>query len=261
MLNLKKQEEDIIKNLKNIKKNACPNIFVSGKSTQAMETLSLKMVETLENQKVMDFKGIHKHFTILMPYYESQDMASQFMKHLLESISIARDCYDSYCGFVLVELSEKWGIEGYNPALDHFLDFILRSQDKIRFVIVCPEVKKSTELGILFTEFVKCGPCINISMETTTVHQCVSAFKNMAKDQGYEVSEEAETVLRQRLKERAELRTESMEAVTGLINQIIFDKNFRRIKSRKIEAEDIQKYFPFNRRKSRSMIGFARESE
>ena len=137
MINLQKQDDDIVKGLKYVKKDGCPNVFISGKSLSAMEKLGMRMVEKLEEQQVLRFKGICKHFTILMPYYNNHQEAISFMKHLLNSISIARDCYDSYCGFVLIEAAEEWGEEGSNEFLKLFYEYV-RSETQIKFFLLFP---------------------------------------------------------------------------------------------------------------------------
>lgn len=258
MLNIKKQEDGILKRLKSVKRNACPNIFVSGKSVSAMEKLGIRMVEKLEEQKVLNFKGICKYFTILMPYYDSRNEAIKFMNHFLESVSIARDCYDSYCGFVLLEISEKWSEKGCNDSLDLLFDYV-RSEHNIRFILLCPEGKYNDEVNYLFAEFAGCGPCIRVNAEIPTVHQCVSVFKNEAAGRGYQVSEEAEKYLYQRLKEREELKIANFDTAAVLLDQIDFNKEFSRIKTKRIELEDIMMYLPEYNKTRRIPIGFGRD--
>lgn len=258
MLNLKKHDEEVLKSLKNIRKNVCPNIFVTGKSLSAMESLSFQIVDFLEQRGIMKFKGIYKHFTIRMPYFDSREDAIRFLSHLCDSISIAQDCYDSFCGFILIELSEKWADEGNSEALDIFWDYVNENKN-ICFILLCLEAKDRVKTDNLFADFAKCGLCLKIRSETPTVHQCVSIFRRMAGKQGYRISEDTEQFLYRKLKEREEIKKQNIEVVTGLMEQIILDKSFAQIKSQSIYIEDIQKYLPDEKKKSRTTIGFVRD--
>lgn len=251
MVYSKEQEENILKELKRIKKDSCPNIFISGKSVSAMESLSLKVVEVLKNH--MDFKGICPYFTIHMPYYESKEEAIQFVNRLLENISIAKDGYSSYCGFILVEISEEWGIKGYNKELDCFLNLIRNYRKEIRFIILCPTLKESAEVDNLFVQFFRSGPCINIHLESPTIQQYVSSFTRKAKEKGYGVSKEVEKSLYQNLQERED--ENDTEFLTSLLNQVIFEKSFKRDTSHYIALQDIQKYLSVSNKKTKT-IGF-----
>ena len=255
MFYLKEQEETIFKELKRIKRDSCPNIFISGKSVSAMETLTLKMVEVLKNQQQMDFKGIYEYFTIHMPYYESKEEAISFVNRLLENISIAKDGYSSYCGFILVEISETWGTKGYNTTLDYFLNLIRNHQKEIRFIILCPDKKESTEIEHLFAQFVRSGPCIHIHLKTPTIQQYVSIFTGMAREKGYGVSKEVEKSLYQSLLDREDIYMDDEELLSSLLNQVIFDKTFKRDTSHYISLQDIQTYLSISNRKTKT-IGF-----
>ena len=254
MVYLKEQEKIIFKELKRIKRDSYPNIFISGKSVSAMEVLSLKMVEILKNQQQMDFKGIYEYFTIHMPYYESKEEAISFVNRLLENISIAKDGYSSYCGFILVEISEKWGTKGYNTTLDYFLNLIRKNQKEIRFIILCPDTKESTEIENLFVQFVRSGPCIQIHLETPITQQYVSIFTRMAREKGYGVSKEAQKSLYQSLLDREEYM-DDVELLNSLLNQVIFDKTFKKDHSHYIVLQDMQPYLSVSNKKTNT-IGF-----
>ena len=240
MINLQKQDDDIIKGLRYVKKDGCPNVFISGKSLSAMEKLGMRMVEKLEEQQVLRFKGICKHFTILMPYYNNHQEAISFMKHLLNSISIARDCYDSYCGFVLIEAAEKWGEEGSNEFLELFYEYV-RSETQIKFFLLFPECESNHELDHIFAEFASCGAC-----------------KRKAVKNGYNVTEDVEQYLYQRLKERSVQKVSNADVIDKLMEQIVFEKDFKRNKDKTIDVVDVQQYLPEIKKKSKIPIGFAR---
>lgn len=82
-----------------------------------------------------------------MPYYDSMNSAEQFMNRLLDSYSIARDCYDRYKGIIVIECSEEWSEFGYNSTLEILTSFI-GSHEEVCFFILMPE-KKNPNIEIL----------------------------------------------------------------------------------------------------------------
>ena len=102
-----------------------------------MERLGLKIAEVIDRQEMLPFKGLVRTFTIKMPYYEDWQGAGAFIQHLCDSYSIARDCYDTYIGTIVVELAEEWGRSGYNSSLRVFLEYIAEHSD-ICFILLVP---------------------------------------------------------------------------------------------------------------------------
>ena len=99
--------------LDRIPSGMCPNFYLSGKSIGLLENTAMEIAKIVEKKKLIDFKGVNPFFSILMPYYNSKNDAAQFMNRLLDSYSIARDCYDFYKGILIVECSEEWSEYGY----------------------------------------------------------------------------------------------------------------------------------------------------
>ena len=108
----------------------CPNFYVTGTSIPAMEKLGMSIVKIIEEKKLISFKGLVKHFTIKMPYFQDDELASNFFEHLKKSYSIARDCYDRYSGLILVELSKEWTRRGYQSSLNDFFQILIFSVER-----------------------------------------------------------------------------------------------------------------------------------
>lgn len=107
MSKYRKNEEAIIRRVKQLK-GPRPDFYIIGHSTSAMERLGLKIAEVIDRKEMLPFKGLVRTFTIKMPYYEDWQGAGAFIQHLCDSYSIARDCYDTYIGTIVVELAEEW---------------------------------------------------------------------------------------------------------------------------------------------------------
>lgn len=164
MSKYRKNEEAIIRRVKQLK-GPCPDFYIIGHSTSAMERLGLKIAEVIDRQEMLPFKGLVRTFTIKMPYYEDWQGAGAFIQHLCDSYSIARDCYDTYIGTIVVELAEEWGRSGYNSSLRVFLEYIAEHSD-ICFILLVPAGQNQEKDDALFAEFVRYGVWMRVYSQT-----------------------------------------------------------------------------------------------
>lgn len=132
-----------------IEPGTCPNFYLWGESVSKLEADANELTAMMEMDKVMQFQGALKSFSIFMPYYENAGKAEQFMYHLRDSYSIARDCYDRYQGILIVECSEEWSRSGYNPCLEQFLHFI-REHREVCFLILCQRRRRKVSGGFIW---------------------------------------------------------------------------------------------------------------
>ena len=209
MSKYRKNEEAIIRRVKQLK-GPRPDFYIIGHSTSAMERLGLKIAEVIDRQEMLPFKGLVRTFTIKMPYYEDWQGAGAFIQHLCDSYSIARDCYDTYIGTIVVELAEEWGRSGYNSSLRVFLEYIAEHSD-ICFILLVPAGQNQEKDDALFAEFVRYGVWMRVYSQTPSVEQCVKHFVTMAEKESWRVQAEAEQLLAEKLKERSESETENIE--------------------------------------------------
>lgn len=257
MMRMNRHEEIILNSLRRIKKGECPNFFVLGKSFSSLERLGIMIVKKLEEQQVIEYMGNCKYFTIKIPYFDSENDGREFMNRLRDSISIARDCYDRYEGFILLEFAADWSKEGKNEILNIFWKFVRENQD-IRFVLLLAELDENTDVAGFFSEFVKCGRCLKIALQLETTHQNVSYFCSIANHKGYVVSEEAKQYLYKTEKEREKYMVDNTYELLQLLDQIVFDKEFERSKNKVIEIDDIRKCVPEKQVVIKQKIGFYR---
>ena len=187
--------------LDKIPSRMCPNFYLSGKSIGLLENTAMEITKIVEKKKLIDFKGVNPFFSILMPYYNSMNDAAQFINRLLDSYSIARDCYDLYKGILIVECSEEWSEYGYNSTLEMLVSFI-DSHKEICFIILMPEKKESRYRDFLFGELTKHHIWLHLECETLDIQECISLFCREAESIGYSVNDEAiQTAVLQLLKQ------------------------------------------------------------
>ena len=156
-----------------IEPGTCPNFYLWGESVSKLEADANELTAMMEMDKVMQFQGAVKSFSIFMPYHENAGKAEQFMYHLRDSYSIARDCYDRYQGILIVECSEEWSRSGYNPCLEQFLHFI-REHREVCFLILMPTEKNAKYQEALFGEFSKNQLWIRQKCETKKIQECMT---------------------------------------------------------------------------------------
>lgn len=61
MSKYRKNEEAIIRRVKQLK-GPCPDFYIIGHSTSAMERLGLKIAEVIDRQEMLPFKGLVQDF-------------------------------------------------------------------------------------------------------------------------------------------------------------------------------------------------------
>ena len=205
-----------------IEPGTCPNFYLWGESVSKLEADAKELTAMMEMDKVIPFQGAVKSFSIFMPYYENAGKAEQFMYHLRESYSIARDCYDRYQGILIVECSEEWSKFGYNPCLEQFLHFIREHRE------------------VLFGEFSKNQLWIRQKCETMKIQECMTLFCEDAERSGYSVTEEAKQKLSGLLETRNEMQLDNETLVLQLIRQIQLDKLMQPETEKQIGEEDIR---------------------
>lgn len=237
MLRYRREDNEIINKVRRIT-GSCPNFYVRGTSISAMENLGMRLVDTIEEEELISFKGLVKHFTIKMPYFDDAETANSFLAHLRNSYSIARDCYDSYSGIILVEMSKEWIKNGYNSAFDIFLNCML-DYKQVCFIVLVPGVKGIKEENMFFSEFIRCGIWMKIQSKTPSIEQCVDLFQKLAKEYGFEVLENAKINLAEKLEMREEIETENIVIVQQLMKQILFNRRLEQNNSKIICENDI----------------------
>lgn len=236
-----------------------PNYYITGKSIPAMEKAALKLADEIEDKELISFKGIVKHFTIKMPYHERKEDSENFLKRLKESVSIARDCYGSYSGIILIECSEVCAEQKEGRVMDLLLDYI-RDNEQICFILLVPVTDKNKNSDQLFCRLLQFGAWFRIHSQTPTVQQCLSYFQSAACEQGYEVSEDACLALSKHLESRNEMRTENIEVVRRLIRQVAFERQVTGNADRVIHEQDVVCARGSEEKKTHKRIGFVTEN-
>lgn len=228
-------ENEILEKVRRIKEQ-CPNFYITGNSVPALEKLGLEIAKVIKEEKLMPFKGVVPYFTIKMPYFSDRDTAVGFLLRMKESYSIARDCYDCYEGIVLVEMSEEWIKKGDLSLIHMFLDYV-QNHEKTCFIVLVPG--KGEKESCFYSEFIRCGIWMRIQSETPSVEQCMNEFQRTAKQKGFEITDNAKSVLQKRLTERSESEIENFVIVQQLLKQIMFNRTIEQSKNRMIEEKDI----------------------
>lgn len=255
----KEEEKIILDKVRRIKKGACPNFYITGTSVPAMEKLALKLAETIKEEKLLSFKGLVTHFTIKLPYCEDMKVANDFLEHFKNSYSIAKDCYDSFCGIILIEVSEDWVYKGCNKALAKILDTFQICKE-ICFVFIAPLKEKKGKEDRFYSELLRCGIWMKIHSQTPDVERCVLLFKKTAKENGLMVSDEAGEVLKNRLRLRDETEIENAVVVEKLIKQIVFERSIENNCKKRVSGQEIINILGKEKSTQKNTIGFTTDN-
>ena len=256
-MKMKVKDYQMAEKLSRIVPGMCPNFYLRGASLSILEEMSLEIVQTIRKEKLNDFRGIVDYFSIKMPYYTTEGEAKKFMEHLQESVSIAKDCYSSFCGTVIVVLAQEWTQKGSNPSLEIFLDYI-QAFRQICFILVVPENEKSNNSEQLFSAFRHCCTWMIFQAQPPCTKQCVKEFTKYAKNWGYEVSAEAEMVLLKQLESQQNEGVDKRKIMEQLARQIAFERNINLDTNSIIDAKDVRDIFGDEQKKKSNTIGFIR---
>lgn len=238
-----------------IQSGKCPNFYLTGKSIGMLEDTAMDMTKIIERKKLIDFRGLRSCFSILMPYYDSMNSAEQFMNRLLDSYSIARDCYDRYKGIIVIECSGEWSEFGYNSTLEILTSFI-GSHEEICFFILMPEKKESKHRDSLLGELTKNQLWIRYRCETLSIEDCIILFCREAKSTGFSVSEGAIHKLKELLQERSEFLIDNKSTVLQILKQIQLNNLIQIKESDQIDESDFGIISGLSDKSNGSGIGF-----
>lgn len=241
--------------LDRIQSGMCPNFYLSGKSIGLLENTAMEIAKIIEKKKLIDFRGLTTCFSILMPYYDSMNSAEQFMNRLMDSYSIARDCYDLYKGILIIDCSEEWSEFGYNCTLEMLASFI-GFHEEICFIILMPEKKASKYRDSLFGEFTKHQLWLRYECETLDIQECIAMFCREAESIGYSLNNEAIHKLENLLQERSEFLTDNKTAVLQLLKQIQLNKILQSRGNNQIVEKDFSIISGLSNKSSGAGIGF-----
>lgn len=232
----------------------CPNFFISGESTTSREKLGVAVSDELCQRKLINFKGIKKRFSIRFPYCNTLKETNSFLSHLKNSVSIARDCYDSFRGIVIVEMDSDWAENECKTSMKPFFDYI-GSHEDICFIVIFPNTMSQDGCKLFYNEISDYGYWIHFESESPTIDSCVELFKKTVTEAGFKADREVLCTLREVLKTRNQDNISNQEAVEQLAKRIVFERTISDMKKKKIEKDDIMRIS--GQKNSKAQIGFA----
>ena len=241
--------------LDRISPGKCPNFYLNGPSISLLENTAVEIAKIIQKKKLIQFKGLVPCFSIIMPYYDSINSAEQFITRLMDSYSIARDCYDLYKGIIIIECSEDWSEYGYNGSLERLHSFI-GNHDEICFLVIVPEKKQSKFQNSLYGEFTKKRLWIRYECKPLNIESCLNLFCHEATCAGYSVTDEAKLKLKNLLQERSEFLLDNKAAVMQLLRQIQLNKMLQPGSNKQIKEDDFNSISGLSDKTNSSRIGF-----
>lgn len=252
-----KKREDVITKLIEIEglSPSLHHFYFTGKSVLALETYGFGLIEQIEKTSKMDFKGIVKHFSIIMPYFEDDKDAEKFLCQLRESVSIAKDCYDEYAGLIMIECDKDWESSGINEFIAPVLEYI-KSLNKVRCVVLFPYVnKKEIEL---FNALSTVGVWAYIEIEEIDIRAHLEKWKSMINNAGFQISEHAQEEICQMLEKRQNEIVDVEIILARWLSQVCLNRRIAENDNKEITTEDIRLLSGITMKKENYTIGFGR---
>ena len=232
-----KKRETIISKLMELENNANHHFYFTGKSVTALETYGMRLIEEIEKHSQPTYKGIVKHFSVVMPYFDDVQAAEKFLSTFKESLSIAKDCYDEYAGFILIECDKEWAKHGINECSSRVFEY-LKTLNRVRFVVLLPQTEKNRM--DLYAAFSVVGVCAYIEVEEIDYKEYLEQINGMILDAGFSISNAIQEELCQVLEGRHD-KTEDIELIISQwLSQLQLNRQFSGIFDKQIVIDDIR---------------------
>lgn len=197
--------DERIKSLVGCSKNLLDNgqtpcFFINGSSELGLlENYALELVGELESNLAF-FKGIVKYFAVKMPHINSSKEQNSFTEKVLESISIARDCYNEFRGIIIIELDQLWNASGAN---EHFscVNQVFNSFPKNCYIVVAAGKENTNKMKSIKSQLSESCILIDAAIPEFDLQFFSNLFVSAALDMGYSVTDAAKNQMKHYLSE------------------------------------------------------------
>lgn len=230
------------------------NFYFTGSSLPALEEYGLELVDKLHKASKCTCKGIVKQFSIIMPYFADKPGSDKFLHNLKEAVSIAKDCYDIYTGFILIECDMEWSVRGSNPAIVHVLEYI-KSLYSVRFIVLLASDndKKSEEF---YTALTTAGVWAFVKIEEINVEFYIEKWKREIGDAGLSIDTQVLEEMCKILENRQNAIADVESVFSQWLRQVRFNRMMENNDNKKITMNDINLLSGGSVTKRSQTIGF-----
>lgn len=200
-----------------------PCFFINGSSELGLlENYALELVSELESNLVL-FKGIVKYFAVKMPHISSSEEQHSFTEKILESISIARDCYNEFKGIIIIELDQLWCAFGAN---EHFscINQVINSFPKNCYIMVAAGKENTNKLKSIKSQLSESCILIDAAPPEFDLQYYSNLFVSAALDMGYSVTDAANNQMKHYLSDMRWLTKDVKRLVMQALFQIDITK-------------------------------------
>lgn len=228
--------------------------YFTGKSTPLLEEYGIRLIERIEKETKMVFKGLVKHFSVVVPYFAGSKEAEKFLYELKEYVSIARDCYDEFSGIILIEFDKEWCNHGINESIIKVLEYF-KSLSQIRFVVLFQYFsEKNTDM---YTALSSVGVWAFVEIEDDGVRTYMDECNRILNEAGFKISDQVQKEMCQLLDKRQYEICDAELIFTQWIKQVCLNRKLSGNTCKDITTEDILLLSGVDRKKKNYTIGFS----
>lgn len=230
------------------------NFYFTGSSLPALEEYGLELVDKLHKTSKCTYKGIVKQFSITMPYFDDKPGADKFLNNLKESVSIAKDCYDTYTGFILIECDMEWSVRGLNLSIVHVLEYI-KTLYPARFIVLFAS-DNDKKIETFYTALTTAGVWALVKIEEINVESYIEKWKCEISDAGFSIDSHVLEEMCRILENRQNGIADVESVFSQWLRQVRFNRMMENNDNKEITMSDIKLLSGVSVTKRSQTIGF-----
>ena len=248
-----KRRDIVIQKLLEFEDDSRHHFYFTGKSIPALEAYALNLISEIEKSSKLCFKGIVKHFSIVMPYFDDIQGADKFLRDIKESVSIAKDCYDEYTGFILIECDKEWANRGMNEFITHVLEYI-KSLTQVRYVVLLPYADKR-EVD-LYAALSTVGVWAFVEIEEIDYRSYIEEWNVMISEAGFSISDTVQDELCKLFEKRKNEIFDIRQIISQWLSQLHLNRQIAENYNKEISSDDIRLLSGVTFKRENHSIGF-----
>lgn len=234
--------ENLVDTISTLPSSLFPCFFIQGSELQTLRYTSLELAKMVINNCKRTYRGAVKSFTIKFPYICDDSAETDFLQRLKKSVSIAKDCYDSFTGLICIEINPEWSYRGPNQHF-HCLTEYIRENQQICYILHAVQSKTNVRIHTeeVFCALKNSALWIRIDDTPPELEPFIELFQTISHVLGFQISCEACELLPELLQSQVLTSTAAAPVILRILGQLELDRRVSHNPDKAITENDIRR--------------------